>query len=158
MKEDLFDFGENSDRRDRPAETIWDDLEQLDRLAHAVSFFVSGQLRLAQKTVSPATDGRSIKLAMFAVGVAEEMMRLAGIDARPDSVAGVVYLSLLIAGEARDALALTRRTETLRLDPGANIYALYGRTAVQMLVREDEDAMHMFARALDDRQEIARAN
>lgn len=158
MEEDLFDFGENSDRTERPAETIWDDLEQLDRLAHAVSFFVSGQLRLAQKTVSPATDGRSVKLAMFAVGVAEEMMRLAGIESRADYVARVVYLSLLIAGEERDALALTRQTETLRLDPAANIYSLYGRTAVQMLVREDDDAMHMYARALDDRREFAKVS
>jgi len=46
----------------------------------------------------------------------------------------------------------------LRSNPDMNVFSLYGRTAVQMLVREEQDTMQMFARVLGEKDDLRRAN
>ncbi len=158
MDEDVPFFDEDRESCAVAADSVWSDLEQADRLARAVNFFVTGQLRLAQQASSEAADGRSVKLTMFAFGVAEEMMRLAGINTSGEQVTQVVYLSLLVGGEQADALELTSTARSMRSNPELNLFTLHGRTAVQMLIREEQDTMQMFARALDDKGALRRAN
>jgi len=158
MEEDKLFLDEDHETCAPPADSVWADLEQADRLARAVNFFVMGQLRVAQQSSPEMADSRSAKLTMFAFGVAEEMMRLAGISTPREQVAQVVYLSLLVGGEQTDALKLTTDAQALRSNPDMNVFSLYGRTAVQMLVREEQDTMQMFARVLGEKDDLRRAN
>ena len=123
-----------------------------------MSFFVTGQMRLAPQAGPETAATRPVKLTLFAFGVAEEMMRLAGIGTPEEQVAQVVYLSLLVGGEQVDALKRTTEARSQRSNPELNLFSLYGRTAVQMLVREEEDTMQMFARALGENNDLRHAN
>ncbi len=158
MSEYSVNFDEDRETCVLPADSVWSDLEQADRLARAVSFFVAGQMRLAPQAGPETAAMRPVKLTLFAFGVAEEMMRLAGIGTPEEQVAQVVYLSLLVGGEQADALKMTTDARSQRSNPELNLFSLYGRTAVQMLVREEEDTMRMFARALGENNDLRQAN
>jgi hypothetical protein len=158
MGEYSVNFDEDRETCDLPGDSVWSDLEQADRLARAVSFFVTGQMRLAPQAGPETAATRPVKLTLFAFGVAEEMMRLAGIGTPEEQVAQVVYLSLLVGGEQADALKMTTEARSQRSNPELNLFSLYGRTAVQMLVREEEDTMQMFARALGENNDLRHAN
>jgi hypothetical protein len=158
MDQELTGLGGDCESCDICPDSIWNDLEQLDRLARAVSFFVGGQVGVARQSASSGAEAGSLKVTMFAFGVAEEMMRLAGIRTRDEEVAKIVYLSMLVGGEHADALKLTRLSQTLATDPDMNVFALYGRTAVRMLVREESDAMQMLARALGEKTRLRQVN
>ena len=158
MNEYSVFFDEDRETCVLPTDSVWSDLEQADRLARAVSFFVTGQMRLAPQAGPETAETRPLKLTLFAFGVAEEMMRLAGIGTPEEQVAQVVYLSLLVGGEQVDALKRTTEARSQRSNPELNLFSLYGRTAVQMLVREEEDTMQMFARALGENNDLRHAN
>ncbi len=158
MDQNLTRLGGDCESCDICPDSIWNDLEQLDRLARAVSFFVGGQLGVAQQSASSGAEAGPLKVTMFAFGVAEEMMRLAGIRTGEAEVAKIVYLSMLVGGRHADALELTRLSQGVATDPDMNVFALYGRTAVRMLVRDESDAMQMFARALAEKTRRRQVN